>query len=94
MTQAVLVDQSGFCVQVAFWGIFAWKFFHTDDTVLMFKAARVRSFNGGTCLTYVADCVLKFNPDIPAAYKVRNWVKNNFNGKAYNISLDRYDFFE
>lgn len=88
MKEVTLLDQSGYCIRLTFWGYFAQKFFHNTNTVLLLKSARIRMFMQLPNICYAADCVLKFNPDIPEAHALRQWYHNEFDGNAYNLSLD------
>ncbi|EFN70726.1 Replication protein A 70 kDa DNA-binding subunit [Camponotus floridanus] len=68
-----LIDDSGAMICVALWGKEAEDFDGFNNPILAIKGARVGEFNGGKNLSLINSSVLKKDPDIPEAHKLRKW---------------------
>ncbi|XP_065081416.1 replication protein A 70 kDa DNA-binding subunit [Ochlerotatus camptorhynchus] len=74
--EVTVVDSSNAAVQLTLWGDDAQNFPASTNPVIVIKGARVTEFGGGKSLGLVAGSVMKMNPDIEAAHKVRGWYDN------------------
>uniref|UniRef100_A0A182MBH5 Replication protein A subunit n=1 Tax=Anopheles culicifacies TaxID=139723 RepID=A0A182MBH5_9DIPT len=74
--EITLVDSSNASVQLTLWGDDAQNFPATTNPVVMLKGARVSEFGGGKSLGLIGGSVMKLNPDIEMAHKVRGWFEN------------------
>ncbi|KAH3666257.1 hypothetical protein OGAPHI_004446 [Ogataea philodendri] len=68
----VLVDKTGFAVNVGLWNKHAREFNVSVGSVVAFKGARVQDF-GGKSLSLIPAATIVVNPDIEEAYKVKGW---------------------
>ncbi|XP_055586552.1 replication protein A 70 kDa DNA-binding subunit-like [Uranotaenia lowii] len=71
--EIVMVDSSSVAVQLTLWGEDAISFPAGAHPVVLVKGARVSEFGGGKTLGLVGGSVMKLNPDIEAAHKIRGW---------------------
>ncbi|XP_050069217.1 replication protein A 70 kDa DNA-binding subunit [Anopheles maculipalpis] len=74
--EITLVDSSAASVQLTLWGDDAQNFPTTTNPVVMLKGARVSEFGGGKTLGLIGGSVMKLNPDIEMAHKVRGWFES------------------
>lgn len=74
--EITIVDSSNAAVQLTLWGDDAQNFPAATNPVIAIKGARVNEFGGGKSLGLIAGSVMKMNPDIEAAHKVRGWYDN------------------
>uniref|UniRef100_A0A182VRB5 Replication protein A subunit n=1 Tax=Anopheles minimus TaxID=112268 RepID=A0A182VRB5_9DIPT len=82
--EITLVDSSSASVQLTLWGDDAQNFPTTTNPVVMLKGARVSEFGGGKSLGLIGGSVMKLNPDIEMAHKVRGWYENG--GRDASVS--------
>lgn len=68
-----LVDESNAMVCLTLWGSLAEEFDSSSNPVLAIKGARVGEFNGGKNLSTLMSSLVQFDPDIPAAHRLRGW---------------------
>lgn len=78
-----LVDMSSAAVTLTLWGDEAVNFDGHVQPVILVKGSRINEFNGGKSLSMGGGSILKINPDIPEAHKLRGWFDN---GGGDNIS--------
>lgn len=71
-----LVDKSNTAVQLTLWGDDAVNFPASLNPVLVLKSVRVTEFGGGKSLGLVGGSVMKINPHIDEAHKLRGWFDN------------------
>ncbi|XP_058467652.1 replication protein A 70 kDa DNA-binding subunit [Malaya genurostris] len=74
--EVTMVDSSNAAVQLTLWGEDAQTFPTATNPVVLVKGARVSEFGGGKSIGLVGGSVMKLNPDIEAAHKVRGWYDN------------------
>ncbi|XP_321709.5 replication protein A 70 kDa DNA-binding subunit [Anopheles gambiae] len=74
--EITLVDSSNASVQLTLWGDDAQNFPATTHPVVLLKGARVSEFGGGKSLGLIGGSVMKLNPDLEMAHKVRGWFEN------------------
>lgn len=74
--EITMVDSSNAAVQLTLWGTDAQNFPTSTNPVIVVKGARVSEFNGGKTLGLVGGSVMKLNPDIEVAHKIRGWYDN------------------
>ncbi|KAL0838920.1 hypothetical protein ABMA28_016932 [Loxostege sticticalis] len=74
--EVMLVDSSGGAVTLTLWGNEAEKFEGSTNPVILAKGARLTEFNGSKSLSYLASTMLRLNPDLPEAHKLRGWYDN------------------
>lgn len=82
--EVTMVDSSNAAVQLTLWGEDAVSFPASTNPVILVKGARVTEFGGGKSLGLVGGSVLKLNPDIEAAHKVRGWYDNGGSDTVIN----------
>ncbi|XP_058813344.1 replication protein A 70 kDa DNA-binding subunit [Topomyia yanbarensis] len=80
--EITMVDSSHAAVQLTLWGDDAQSFPSATNPVVLVKGARVTEFGGGKSLGLVGGSVMKLNPDIEAAHKVRGWYDNGGSHEA------------
>ncbi|CAH0398399.1 unnamed protein product [Chilo suppressalis] len=74
--EVTLVDSSGGGVVLTLWGSEAEKFEGSTNPVIAVKGARVTEFNGSKSLSCLASTMMRLNPDLPEAHKLRGWYDN------------------
>uniref|UniRef100_A0A182JRW5 Replication protein A subunit n=1 Tax=Anopheles christyi TaxID=43041 RepID=A0A182JRW5_9DIPT len=74
--EITLVDSSNASVQLTLWGDDAQNFPTSTHPVVLLKGARVSEFGGGKSLGLIGGSVMKLNPDLEMAHKVRGWFEN------------------
>ncbi|CAG4965100.1 unnamed protein product [Parnassius apollo] len=85
--EITLVDSSGGAVILTLWGSEAEKFDGSTNPVIAAKGARLTEFNGSKSLSCLASTMLRLNPDLPEAHKLRGWYDNGgANMDIVNIS--------
>uniref|UniRef100_A0AAG5CXQ0 Replication protein A subunit n=1 Tax=Anopheles atroparvus TaxID=41427 RepID=A0AAG5CXQ0_ANOAO len=82
--EITLVDDSKASVQLTLWGDDAQNFPATTNPVVLVKGGRVSEFGGGKTLGLIGGSVMKLNPDMEAAFKVRGWYENE--GRDLTVS--------
>ncbi|XP_049281805.1 replication protein A 70 kDa DNA-binding subunit [Anopheles funestus] len=82
--EITMVDSSNASVQLTLWGDDAQNFPTSSNPVVMLKGARVSEFGGGKSLGMIGGTVMKLNPDIEMAHKVRGWYENG--GRDVSVS--------
>ncbi|XP_026492335.2 replication protein A 70 kDa DNA-binding subunit-like [Vanessa tameamea] len=71
--EITLVDQSYAAITVELWGNKAENFDATTNTVIALKGARLAEFNGSKSLSCLGSTMLRTNPDLPDAHRLRGW---------------------
>ncbi|CAG4956129.1 unnamed protein product [Colias eurytheme] len=85
--EVTLVDSSGGAVVLTLWGNEAETFDGSSNPVVAAKGARLTEFNGSKSLSCLASTMLRYNPDLPEAHKLRGWYDNGgANMDIVNIS--------
>ncbi|KAJ3642875.1 hypothetical protein Zmor_025624 [Zophobas morio] len=82
--EVLLVDQSKTGICLTLWGMNAESFNHSDQPVVSLKNAKICEFRGNKTITPVMGSLLKVNPDIPDAYKLRKWFDLDGNQVEFN----------
>ncbi|XP_053680234.1 replication protein A 70 kDa DNA-binding subunit [Anopheles nili] len=82
--ELTLVDSSSASVQLTLWGDDAENFPASANPVVLIKGGRVSEFGGGKTLGLIGGSVMKLNPDMEVAHKVRGWFENG--GSSASIS--------
>lgn len=72
----VTVVDSGSAIVLTLWGDEAEKFDGSTHPVVAVKGARLTEFNGSKSLSCLASTMLRLNPDLPEAHKLRGWYDN------------------
>ncbi|KAJ8722019.1 hypothetical protein PYW08_004421 [Mythimna loreyi] len=74
--ELTLVDNSGGAVVLTLWGKEAENFDGNSNPVVAVKGARLSEFNGSKSLSCLASSMIRLNPDLPEAHKLRGWYDN------------------
>ncbi|XP_055532718.1 replication protein A 70 kDa DNA-binding subunit [Wyeomyia smithii] len=74
--EVTIVDSSNATVQLTLWGESALNFPTSSNPIVLLKGARVSEFGGGKSLGMVGGSVMKLNPMINEAHKLRGWYDN------------------
>ncbi|XP_047503959.1 replication protein A 70 kDa DNA-binding subunit [Pieris napi] len=74
--EVTLVDPSGGAISLTLWGNEAETFDSSTNPIVAAKGARLTEFNGSKSLSCLAGTVLRMNPDLPEAHKLRGWYDN------------------
>ncbi|XP_053684561.1 replication protein A 70 kDa DNA-binding subunit [Sabethes cyaneus] len=82
--EVTLVDTSNATVQLTLWGEDAVNFPSSSNPVVVLKGARVSEFGGGKSLGTVQSSVMKLNPLINEAHKLRGWYDNGGSDSVVN----------
>jgi len=67
------------------WGDDAVNFDGHVQPVILVKGTRINEFNGGKSLSLGGGSVMKINPDIPEAHKLRGWFDNGGGDNVANM---------
>ncbi|XP_071448452.1 replication protein A 70 kDa DNA-binding subunit [Hetaerina americana] len=82
----MLVDSSNTEVNLTLWGSQAEEFDGSQHPVVAVKGARVSDFSGKS-LSLLSSSLMRINPDIPEAHKLRGWFDNvGCNQESQSIS--------
>lgn len=81
--ELILVDRSGYSVQMTIWGRQAQEFSATPDTVIAVKGAKVSDFNGRS-LSLFSSSMMQVDPDIEEAHTLSGWYKNVGQKESYS----------
>ncbi|XP_031346155.1 replication protein A 70 kDa DNA-binding subunit-like isoform X2 [Photinus pyralis] len=85
--ELTLVDQSNNAITLSLWDTEAETFDGSSQPVLLLKRARVSEYGGGKTLSTNASTLMKINPDILEAYRLKRWFDNEGRSQAaLNIS--------
>ncbi|XP_063624011.1 replication protein A 70 kDa DNA-binding subunit [Cydia splendana] len=85
--EVTLVDSTGGAVVLTLWGGEAESFDGSSNPVVSAKGARLAEFNGSKSLSCLASTMIRLNPDLPDAHKLRGWYDNGgANMDIVNIS--------
>ncbi|XP_063384031.1 replication protein A 70 kDa DNA-binding subunit [Cydia fagiglandana] len=85
--EVTLVDSTGGAVVLTLWGGEAESFDGSSNPVVSAKGARLAEFNGSKSLSCLASTMIRLNPDLPEAHKLRGWYDNGgANMDIVNIS--------
>ncbi|KAF5306707.1 hypothetical protein FQR65_LT07262 [Abscondita terminalis] len=74
--EVTLVDQSNTGIALTLWGSEAENFDGSSQPVVAIKGAKVGEFGGGKNISTLISSVMKVNPDIPEAHRLRGWYDN------------------
>ncbi|XP_066597786.1 replication protein A 70 kDa DNA-binding subunit-like isoform X2 [Prorops nasuta] len=90
-----IVDESHSVVSLTLWKSEAREFDGSNFPVVAVKGASIREFNGGKCLTLFGSSIIKINPDIPEAHKLRKWFTTIGSGEEMRyissvLNMDTY----
>ncbi|XP_016925019.4 replication protein A 70 kDa DNA-binding subunit [Drosophila suzukii] len=80
-----LVDMSNSAINLTLWGDDAVNFDGHVQPVILVKGTRINEFNGGKSLSLGGGSVMKINPDIPEAHKLRGWFDNGGGDNVANM---------
>ncbi|KAI4471650.1 replication factor a 1 rfa1 [Holotrichia oblita] len=75
--ELTLVDHTDNAISVTLWGQEAENFDGTSNPIIAIKGAKVGEFGGGKNLGTTMNGILKINPDIPEAHRLRGWYDNS-----------------
>lgn len=82
--EVTLVDQSTNAVALTLWGDDAENFDGSNNPIIAVRGAKVGEFGGGKNVSVLMSSLLKLNPDIPDAHRLRGWYDNT--GKNENMT--------
>ncbi|XP_045448079.1 replication protein A 70 kDa DNA-binding subunit [Melitaea cinxia] len=71
--EVTLVDQSGAAITLTLWGNEAETFDASTNPIIAVKGARLAEFNGSKSLSCLGSTMLRSNPDVPEAHRLRGW---------------------
>lgn len=92
--EVTLVDQSKVAISLTLWGTEAESFDGSSNPVIAVRGAKVGEFGGGKTVSVLMSSVLKINPDIPEAHRLRGWFDNDGkNEQCNNISARLVTFY-
>lgn len=80
-----LVDMSNSAISLTLWGDDAVNFDGHVQPVILVKGTRINEFNGGKSLSLGGGSIMKINPDIPEAHKLRGWFDNGGGDSVANM---------
>ncbi|EDV30349.1 uncharacterized protein Dana_GF23244 [Drosophila ananassae] len=80
-----LVDMSNSAINLTLWGDDAVNFDGHVQPVILVKGTRINEFNGGKSLSLGGGSIMKINPDIPEAHKLRGWFDNGGGDNIANM---------
>ncbi|KAH8383419.1 hypothetical protein KR009_008515, partial [Drosophila setifemur] len=80
-----LVDMSSSAINLTLWGDDAVNFDGHVQPVILVKGTRINEFNGGKSLSLGGGSIMKINPDIPEAHKLRGWFDNGGGDNIANM---------
>ncbi|KAI8045324.1 replication protein A 70 kDa DNA-binding subunit [Drosophila gunungcola] len=80
-----LVDMSNSAISLTLWGDEAVNFDGHVQPVILVKGSRINEFNGGKSLSLGGGSIMKINPDIPEAHKLRGWFDNGGGDNIANM---------
>ncbi|XP_001358758.3 replication protein A 70 kDa DNA-binding subunit [Drosophila pseudoobscura] len=80
-----LVDMSNSAISLTLWGDDAVNFDGHVQPVILVKGTRINEFNGGKSLSLGGGSIMKINPDIPEAHKLRGWFDNGGGDNVANM---------
>ncbi|XP_016960724.1 replication protein A 70 kDa DNA-binding subunit [Drosophila biarmipes] len=80
-----LVDMSNSAINLTLWGDEAVNFDGHVQPVILVKGTRINEFNGGKSLSLGGGSIMKINPDIPEAHKLRGWFDNGGGDNVANM---------
>ncbi|XP_043653475.1 replication protein A 70 kDa DNA-binding subunit [Drosophila teissieri] len=80
-----LVDMSNSAISLTLWGDEAVNFDGHVQPVILVKGSRINEFNGGKSLSLGGGSIMKINPDIPEAHKLRGWFDNGGGDNVANM---------
>ncbi|GJQ76792.1 hypothetical protein Trydic_g15003 [Trypoxylus dichotomus] len=75
--EVTLVDQTDNAISLTLWGTDAENFDGSSNPVVAIKGAKLGEFGGGKNLGTTMSSVMKINPDIPEAHRLRGWYDNS-----------------
>ena len=81
--ELILVDRSGYSVQMTIWGRQAQEFSAPPETVIAVKGAKVSDF-GGRSLSLFSSSMMQIDPDIEEAHTLNGWYKNIGRNETFN----------
>lgn len=85
--EVTIVDSSGGAISLTLWGNEAETFEGNTNPVVVGKGVRLTEFNGSKSLSCLSSTMLRLNPDLPEAHKLRGWYDNGgANIEIVNIS--------
>lgn len=73
--ELVLVDRSGYSVQMTIWGRQAQEFSAPAEVVIAAKGVKVSDF-GGRSLSLISGSMMQIDPDLEEAHTLGGWYKN------------------
>ncbi|XP_072949136.1 replication protein A 70 kDa DNA-binding subunit [Epargyreus clarus] len=74
--EVTLVDSSGGAIVLTLWGNDAEKFDGSTNPVIAVKGVRLTEFNGSKSLSCLASSMLRLQPDVGEAHRLRGWYDN------------------
>ncbi|OWR41201.1 replication protein A 70 kDa DNA-binding subunit [Danaus plexippus] len=80
--EATLVDSSGGAITLTLWGAEAEKFDGSSNPVVAVKGARLAEFNGSKSLSCLASTIVRVQPDVEEAHRLRGWYDNGGDSMA------------
>ncbi|KAH8355942.1 hypothetical protein KR200_003721, partial [Drosophila serrata] len=83
--ELTLVDMSSSAINLTLWGDDAVNFDGHVQPVILVKGTRINEFNGGKSLSLGGGSIMKINPDIPEAHKLRGWFDNGGGDNIANM---------
>ncbi|EDW96487.1 replication protein A 70 kDa DNA-binding subunit [Drosophila yakuba] len=83
--EITLVDMSNSAISLTLWGDEAVNFDGHVQPVILVKGSRINEFNGGKSLSLGGGSIMKINPDIPEAHKLRGWFDNGGGDNVANM---------
>lgn len=94
--EVTLVDQSNSGIALTLWGSEAENFDGSSQPVIVIKGAKVGEFGGGKTISTLLSSIMKINPDIPEAHRLRGWfdnegVQNNITNISAKSTASRFD---
>ncbi|XP_022901411.1 replication protein A 70 kDa DNA-binding subunit [Onthophagus taurus] len=82
--EVTLVDTTNTGVSLTLWGADAEKFEDTSNPIVALKGVKVGEFGGGKNISLIGGSIMRVNPDIPEAHKLRGWFDNDGMGLEVN----------
>jgi len=73
--ELIIVDRSGYSVQMTIWGRQAQEFSSPPESIIAVKGAKVSDFNGRS-LSLFSSSMMQIDPDLEEAHSLSGWYKN------------------
>ena len=85
--ELILVDRSGYSVQMTIWGRQAQEFSAPPESIIAAKGVKVSDFNGRS-LSLFSSSMMQIDPDIEEAHTLNGWYKNVGRNESFSTHVN------